>query len=60
MTAVLLDVLVGVGGAGLGVVTPAVLAGAIERALPLFLSFSVVDRAEATIAAPVYPEVRDD
>jgi hypothetical protein len=56
VTAALLGVLVGVGGAGLGVVAPAVLAGAIERALS-FLSLSGVDRAEATIAAPVRPEV---
>lgn len=55
MSAALLDVLVGVGGAVLGVVAPAAVAGAVERARRLFLSLVDVDRAEATIAAPFSP-----
>jgi hypothetical protein len=50
----LVDVLAGMVGAVAGVVLPAVVVGAIERALP-FLSLPGVDRAEATIAAPVRP-----
>jgi hypothetical protein len=55
VSAALLDVLAGVGGAVLGVVAPAAVVGAVERALPLFLSLAGVDRAEATIAAPYSP-----
>lgn len=55
MSAGLLDVLAGVGGAVFGVVAPAAVAGAVERARRLSLSLVGVDRAEATIAAPLSP-----